>query len=210
MKITSWKNNLIRLSKKEMNKPGFFIIRFSLEICFVFICIISLVSCKMNNDPLQEKESGFILSSPEIGSDSLLPVGYTCDGQSSTLPLEWSGFPSQTVCFALIMHHEASPADIHWYWILYNIPYNINSLPENVLNIGIIGNNSVNGRTEYAPPCSRGPGRKDYIFTVYALSEMVKINMAPEEVNREILLNAIKNITLSSAKMTVWYSRNMK
>lgn len=176
----------------------------------VFMCIISLVSCKKNNDSLQEKGNGFFLSSPEIGSDSLLPADYTCDGQSSTLPLEWSGFPSQTEYFALVMHHEASPTDIHWYWILYNIPSNVNSLPENVLNIGIIGNNSVNGRTEYAPPCSQGPGRKEYIFTVYALSEMVKISVAPEEVNREVLLNAIRDITLSSAKMTVWYSRNVR
>ena len=56
--------------------------------------------------------------------------------------------PDETEYFALIMHHEAAPDDIHWYWIIYNIPSTINSLAKNVSGVGILGNNSVNGQTE--------------------------------------------------------------
>lgn len=174
-----------------------------------FIILLSLIifsSCNKRDD-LTDKESGFVISSSEIKSDSLLPVDYTCDGVSATLPLEWSGEPDGTTEFALIMHHEASPTDIHWYWVLYNIPVSVHSLIRNVAGIGILGTNSVNDRNEYAPPCSQGPGIKAYTYTVYALSSNPVISVPQTEVTRQVLLEAIKNITLSSSKMTVYYSR---
>lgn len=158
-------------------------------------------------DHIDNSVSGFVLSSSEIKSDSLLPVDYTCDGVSATLPLEWSGEPDGTAAFALIMHHEASPTDIHWYWVMYNIPASVHSLVRNVSGIGILGTNSVNDRNEYAPPCSQGPGIKAYTCTVYALSSNPVISVPQTEVTRAVLLESIKNITLSSAKMTVYYSR---
>jgi Raf kinase inhibitor-like YbhB/YbcL family protein len=172
------------------------------------IILISLCNCSKEDDSLKEV-SGFVLSSPEIGVDSLLPSVYACDGASATLPLAWSGAPEKTLSFAVIMHHVASPVDVHWYWVLYNIPASINSLPRNVSGIGTLGTNSVNDKTEYAPPCSQGPGTKAYTFTVYALSQNPSLSVTPENVTREVLLNAIEGITLSSAKMTVYYSRNI-
>jgi phosphatidylethanolamine-binding protein (PEBP) family uncharacterized protein len=175
---------------------------------FLVAIIITLTACDEQN-PAESGNTNFKLTSSDIKPDSLLPKEYTCDGEGATLPLEWSGFPASTKCFALIMHHEASPTDIHWYWVLYDLPLSIQSLSKNVTGIGTLGNNSVNGRTEYAPPCSQGPGPKKYIYTIYALSESVNITVPNSEVSREVLLNAIKNITLASTTLTVIYSRNI-
>jgi phosphatidylethanolamine-binding protein (PEBP) family uncharacterized protein len=171
------------------------------------ILVITFSSCSKEDDSLKEA-TGFVLSSPEIGADSLLPKDYTCEGTSSTLPLAWSGAPENTFSFAVIMHHVASPTDVHWYWVMYNIPVSINSLLRNVSGIGTLGTNSVNDRTEYAPPCSQGPGIKAYTYTVYALSQQPLLAVSPSAVTREVLLNAIQGITISSAKMTVYYSRS--
>ena len=57
------------------------------------------------------------------------------------------------------------------------------------LGIGTLGNNSVNHKTGYAPPHSKGPGPKTYILTVYALSAPVQISVPPSEVNRKVLLD---------------------
>jgi len=178
----------------------------SLALPFVVIPL-TLVACEKQN-PVDSVDVNFKLSSPDIKQDSLLPREYTCDGESATLPLEWIGFPESTKCFALVMHHKASPTYIHWYWVLYDIPLSVQSLPKNVARIGILGNNSVNGNTEYAPPCSKGPGPKEYIYTIYALSDSVSLTVPHSEVSREVLLEAIKNITISSATLTVIYSRD--
>jgi len=175
-------------------------------ITTVVLFLPMLIFCGCRKEANENKSSSdFILSSPTIGQDSLLPVDYTCKGAGSTLPLRWLGVPSGTVSFALIMHHEASPADIHCYWIIYDIPPEIESLQQNVKGIGIPGINSVNGKAEYTPPCSQGPGMRDYIFTLYALSKKPAIEGVVDSVSRMVMLEAIKDITISSTKLKVYY-----
>jgi Raf kinase inhibitor-like YbhB/YbcL family protein len=149
----------------------------------------------------------FILTSPGLPEGGALPAEYTCDGAASTLPLVWSGAPAGTQSFAVIMHHVASPTDVHWYWVLYDIPPDVTSLPKNVNGIGTLGTNSVNGRNEYTPPCSKGPGLKTYTYTVYALSALPKIGVPAAQVTRAVLLDALQGITLASAELHVTYTR---
>jgi len=151
--------------------------------------------------------STFTLTSSDVVEGGTLPKDYTCDGTSSTLPLSWSGTPAGTQGFAVIMHTVPGPGSTHWYWEVYNIPVSVTALPRNVKNIGTLGNNSVNGQTAYAPPCSKGPGPKIYTYTVYALSATPTITATPQAVSRDVLLAAVKDITLASATLNVTYSR---
>jgi phosphatidylethanolamine-binding protein (PEBP) family uncharacterized protein len=153
------------------------------------------------------QSSGFVLRSPTLADGDTLPIEYTGFGDGATLPLGWSGAPAATASYALIMHHVASPTDIHWYWVLYNIPADIESLPKNVAGVGNLGNNSVNGRVEFAPPHSQGPGPKWYTYTLYALSGEPVITVPDSLVDRAALLDAISGITLDSATLHVVYSR---
>ena len=150
--------------------------------------------------------TGFILRSPEVAEGGMLPKEYTGDGSAATLPLEWSEAPAQTRSFAVIMHHVA-PDTTKWYWVLYNIPADVTSLPKNVTGIGTLGNNSINRKLGYAPPHSKGPGPKKYTYTVYALSTTLKITAPPEEVSRNVLLAAMKDSILAAAELNVIYSR---
>ncbi len=148
-----------------------------------------------------------VLKSSAVVDGGMLPVEFTGDGASITPPLEWSGAPTATKCFAVIMHH-IDPAGIpKWYWTLYNIPASVQSLPKNVQGVGTLGNNGVNRRLGYAPPHSKGPGAKTYILTVYALSAPVQFSVPATEVNREVLLAAMKELILDSAELKVVYER---
>lgn len=151
--------------------------------------------------------SGFSLTSPDVVEGGALPTEYTCDGASATLALIWSGAPEETAGYAVVMHHAASPEDIHWYWVLYDIPVDVTSLPKNVTGIGMLGNNSVNGDAAYAPPCSEGPGEKVYTYTVYALSAHPQLSVPASQVTRSVLLEAIQDIILASAELNVTYTR---
>lgn len=153
------------------------------------------------NDP------NFVLSSPEVIDGGMLPREYTCDGSSATLPLEWSGMPTGTKSLALVMYTIPGPNESHWYWVLYDIPPDTQSLAKNVSGIGTLGNNSVNGKTAYSPPCSKGPGAKKYTYTIYALSAPPQFSVSPDKVSRDVLLSFIKDRTIASAELNVYYSR---
>ena len=172
--------------------------------------VIAFSSCKKEDTGVPSHNDTFILTSPAIGPDSLLPAEYTCDGPASTLPLEWSGSPSNTAYFALRMYHLASPTDVHWYWLIYDIPPDVRNLVKNETGTGTLGTNSVNEQLAYAPPCSQGPGRKNYILTIYALSSRAKVIVPPEQVDMSVFLDSINDNILDSATMTVWYSRDVK
>lgn len=196
----------------------------STMILLFFILFQTFTACNQKNDlnksnsqmssDLVKKQNdisnnnSFVLSSSEISEDGKLPKDFTGDGSAATLPLQWRGVPEGTKSFALIMHHVA-PDMTKWYWILYNIPADRRKLDKNTHGVGILGNNSVNGRCEYAPPHSKGPGKKRYIYTLYALSAPVKLEVEQAKVNRAVLLDAMKDKIIFSTTLNVNYSRNV-
>ena len=151
--------------------------------------------------------AGFALRSPAVTDGGALPVEFTGDGESATLPLEWSGAPAGTQSFALIMHHLDPEGITKWYWTLYNIPADQRSLPRNATGIGTLGNNGVNRRVGYAPPHSKGPGEKRYTLSLYALARPLAIELPPAQVNRDVLLAAMQDLTLARAELNVVYTR---
>lgn len=155
----------------------------------------------------QAKAGGMTLKSPVVADGGALPKEFTGDGESATPPLEWSGAPAGTASYAVVMHHIDPEGKTKWYWVLYDIPADVTSLPKNVTGVGTLGNNSINGRVGYAPPHSKGPGVKKYVLTVYALSGRPKVDVRPAEVSREVLLKAMERQVLASAEMTVTYER---
>ncbi len=147
----------------------------------------------------------FVLRSPEVTEGGNLPIDYTGDGTSSTLPLEWSGAPAGTKSYALIMHHIDPEGVAKWYWTLYDIPAEVTSLPKNVKGIGKLGT-GFKGRVGYEAPHSKGPGPKTYTLTLYALSAPAKITAPSSQVNREVLLAAMQGSILASTGLNVVYS----
>ena len=52
----------------------------------------------------------------------MIPAKYTCDGEDSSPPLEWSGVPPQAKSLALISDDPDAPAGDWVHWIVYDIP----------------------------------------------------------------------------------------
>jgi phosphatidylethanolamine-binding protein (PEBP) family uncharacterized protein len=147
------------------------------------------------------------LRSSVLSSNGDLPPKYSGEGEGISLPLEWSGTPAGTRYMAVIMHHIDREGLTKCYWTLYNIPANIHSLPENVKGVGTAGSNSINRNIGYAPPHSKGPGRKVYTITLYALSAPLQITAPANEVTRDVLLTAMQGKVLASTELPVAYTR---
>lgn len=154
---------------------------------------------------VQKPDGSMVLESPAIKDGEELPVEYTGDGGGVTPPLQWSGAPAGTKSYAIIMHHTDPVGAVKWYWTLYDIPADVRSLPENVSGVGKTGT-GFKGKVGYEPPHSRGPGRKTYTITLYALSSPAKLTVPPAQVNRETLLAAMQGSILASADLNVAYT----
>ncbi len=158
-------------------------------------------------DAMKKPSATFVLTSPEVKDGGALPLDYTGDGSGATLPLAWKGAPAGTKSYALLMDHVAPGNVMKHYWTMWDIPTNTTSLPKNVKGVGKVGT-SFKGQIGYEPPHSQGPGAKTYVLTVYALSEPLQITQQPREVNRDVLLAAMKDKVLASSSLSVVYTRS--
>ena len=151
--------------------------------------------------------SGCVLTSPEVEDGGNLPMEYTGDGSGATLPLEWKGAPVGTQSYALIMDHLAPGNEMKSYWVMWDIPANVTSLPKNVKGLGRLGA-GFKGAPGYEPPHSQGPGAKTYVLHVYALSAEPQPKATGRGgVTREDLLAAIDGKVLAKADLSVVYTR---
>ncbi len=158
-------------------------------------------------DALKKPGANLVLTSPEVGADGKLPVEFTGDGKGSTLPLAWRGAPAGTQSFALVMDHLTPDNTVKSYWVIWDIPASTTSLPKNASGVGKVGT-SFRGTNGYEPPHSKGPGKKTYVLTVYALSSPVQFAQQPRELTREVLLTAMQGKVLASASLDVNYDRS--
>lgn len=160
---------------------------------------------KLDASELTVPTGGFVLTSTEVADGGNLPADYTGDGSGATLPLEWKGVPAGTKSYALIMDHLAPGNEMKSYWVMWDIPANVTSLPKNVKGVGRLGV-GFRGQPGYEPPHSKGPGAKTYVLHLYALSAEPKI-AGTSGVSREALLAAIDGKILAKADLSVVYTR---
>lgn len=163
-------------------------------------------SVRLTNHSDQQK-SGFTMSSSGIKPDGSLSKEFTGDGEGVSMPLEWTNIPEGTQYFALNLWHLPHPtdlSDVKSYWVVYNIPADITSIPKNAKGFGSDGYNDKN-HTGYDPMKSKGPGIKDYNLTIYALSE--KLVFKNKEVSRADLLKAVEGKILDECTLKYTYER---
>jgi Raf kinase inhibitor-like YbhB/YbcL family protein len=145
-----------------------------------------------------------------FAENGLYPKEYTCDSTGISPALQWEGVPKGTASFVLTMHHFDPTGNRHVYWVLYNIPAHIQNLPSDASGIGSIGVNTVNRGNAYAPPCSKGPGPKKYVITLYAVTKTIALSQPPRDITMDVVMKEIEQNKLDSALLSVTYSRSPK
>ncbi|MDY0104598.1 MAG: YbhB/YbcL family Raf kinase inhibitor-like protein [Lentimicrobium sp.] len=152
-----------------------------------------------------QQKSEFTISSSGVKPDGSLSIEYTGEGEGVSMPLEWSNVPNGTKYFAInLWHltHPTDPSEVKSYWVVYNIPSEIKSIPENAKGFGIVGYNDKD-QAGYDPMKSKGPGVKEYNLTIYALSE--KLEFSNDKVYRADLLKAIEGKVLGESTLKYTY-----
>jgi len=139
-----------------------------------------------------------------------IPSRYTCEGDDDSPSLSWSGAPSGTKTFALIVDDPDAPDPekpqrVYVHWVVYNIPATTTSLPENASKKGLPGGAGVGkndfGKREYGGPCPP-IGRHRYFFKVYALDTQLNFTSPP---TKNDLLKGMEGHVLATGELMGTY-----
>ena len=126
------------------------------------------------------------LTSLAFKQDGQIPSKYTCEGDDISPPLAWNEVPEGTKSLVLIVDDPDAPdpkaPKLVWvHWVVYNIPPDVKSLPENASKAGLpqgtaVGLNDFK-KTGYGGPCPP-IGRHRYFHKLYALDTTLDLRQA--------------------------------
>lgn len=158
----------------------------------------------------------FTLTSSAFENGKPIPKKYTGEGADVSPPLEWKGVPEGARELALICEDPDAPTKEPWvHWVIYKIPPQTTSLPENVAKTSRLahpegalqGKNSwpsgqtIGYRGPMPPP---GHGRHRYYFRLYALDAKLVIEPG---VTKAVLWMNMKDHIVGQAELMGTYER---
>lgn len=141
-----------------------------------------------------------------------IPALYTCEGENSSPPLFWAGVPDQARSLALIVCDPDVPdpnaPTREWvHWLLYNIPPDVQALPEAVA-ITELPKGTLMGKNDWHEVGYGGPcppiGRHRYFHTLYALDAKLPDLSFP---NKAGLVEAMEGHVLARAELVGTYCK---
>ncbi len=157
----------------------------------------------------QKKGSQMELTSPAFRMGDFIPARYSCEGEDFSPPLQWQGVPEGTRSFALTCVDPDAPMGDWVHWVIWDIPGDSRSLPENIASREqILFRQGVNswGRLGYGGPCPPpGHGAHRYFFTLYAL-DIPQLSLE-SNTDRAALEKTIQGHILAQAQLMGRYER---
>jgi Raf kinase inhibitor-like YbhB/YbcL family protein len=153
------------------------------------------------------------LTSPDFQANGEIPTQFTCEGEDTAPALSWSGAPSATKCFALIVDDPDAPDPkaprMTWvHWVLYDIPATAKGIARGGKDLPAGTREGTNDwkRTGWGGPCPP-IGRHRYFFKLYALDTVLADLGKP---NKADLEKAIKGHVLEQTSLVGTYEKKRK
>jgi Raf kinase inhibitor-like YbhB/YbcL family protein len=153
------------------------------------------------------------LTSPNFAPGGGIPALHTCEGDDSAPALAWTGAPTGTKSFALIVDDPdapdpAAPQRTWVHWVLYNLPPQASALPERADPLPAGSRAGLNDwrRTGYGGPCPP-IGRHRYFFKLYALDALLPDLGQP---TKQDLERAMQGHVLAQAELIGTYEKQRR
>lgn len=152
------------------------------------------------------------ITSPAFSDGDPMAARYTCEGEDISPALQWTDAPDGTKSFALIVDDPDAPDPkapkmTYVHWVLYNIPADVNMLPENAGKQGSLpgAKDGANDwkRGGYGGPCPP-IGTHRYFFKLYALDTVLPDLGRPTKAQ---LLDAMKGHVLEESQVIGTYKK---
>lgn len=149
------------------------------------------------------------LTSTAFSEGQLIPKRYTCDAEDASPPLAWSGIPAEAQSLVLIADDPDAPVGTWVHWVIYDLPADLNGLPEGVAktltvpDIGTQGRNDF-GKPGYGGPCPPKGKPHRYFFKIYALERLLNLKPGATKADLE---KAMQGHILAKGQLIGTYSR---
>jgi Raf kinase inhibitor-like YbhB/YbcL family protein len=138
------------------------------------------------------------ITSPAFASHKRIPDRHASTGEDLAPELSWTGVPSGTKAFAIVVHDPDAPlVDGFTHWVAYGIAGDAEGLPEGGGEVRH-GQNSMGEPRYMGPAPPPGHGTHHYYFWVYALDE--DLDLEPG-LDRRALLERIEDHVIEQARL---------
>jgi hypothetical protein len=152
----------------------------------------------------QLKVADLTISSPAFETHGRIPDRHASTGEDLAPELRWSGAPSGTKAFAVVVHDPDAPlVDGFTHWVAYGIAGDATGLPEGGGDARA-GTNSFGEQRYNGPAPPEGHGTHHYYFWVYALDEDLDLEPGLE---RRALLERIASHVIEQARLIGTFKR---
>lgn len=131
--------------------------------------MLALLSLAFAGDPM-----ALTVTTTAFAPGETIPLQHTCSGADQSPPLTWTGAPSNTTSFAVIVDDPDAPGGTWVHWTAWNLPATTTGLAAGA-TLGVQGVTSW-GSTGWKGPCPpKGSGAHRYFFRVYALDKVLPL-----------------------------------
>ena len=138
-----------------------------------------------------------------------IPTDSGCDGADVSPLVYWAGAPDTTKSLVFTLIDPDAPGGDFTHWVLYNIPPSVNTLPAALFNKTHSAIDARQGQNDfghlgYGGPCPPLGQTHHYLFTVYALDNVLAI---PDGASLADVMNATKSHIVGEGSLTGKYGR---
>lgn len=148
------------------------------------------------------------LKSTAFGEDGMIPKKYTCEGLDVSPPFSWTAVPAGTKSLAFTCDDPDAPGGTWVHWVLFNLPANIQELPENIPQQKMLANGAKQGMNDFRNVGYGGPcpptGTHRYYFRLHALDTKIDLEAG---IKKKQLMEAMEGHILAEGQLMGKYKR---
>ena len=143
------------------------------------------------------------VTSPAFHDGGSIPAVYTCAGEETSPPLDWSGGRGARE-FALTMR---DPDASFTHWVAWGLPGSTTGIEQGRLPAGATEGTNDFGDHSYGGPCPpEGDDPHRYVFTIYALDSNAAAGLGSDAGIAE-LLSKLSCCTIAKGSLTGLFAR---
>jgi Raf kinase inhibitor-like YbhB/YbcL family protein len=117
------------------------------------------------------------LTSPDVQDGAPLPERFTCTGDNAVPTLRWTGAPSGTKGWAVVVEDPDAPSGTFTHWVVTGLGAAARSVAP-PLPLGAVESTTSSGQPGYVGPCPPAGEEHRYRYRVHALRELLTLEPA--------------------------------